>query len=119
MTLPKLCCTKLTPNLVVSNVDASLRFYEDVLGFDRSMTFFEQFSFMFATVMSGLVKIFFSDRSTVIKEDLCLSDLTLGGGNIMLIEVDGVDIVHMRIAPLVKVVMSFRTQWFGMREFAI
>ena len=37
----------------------------------------------------------------------------------MLIEVDGVDTVHTRIASLVKVVMSLRTQWFGLREFAI
>jgi uncharacterized glyoxalase superfamily protein PhnB len=37
----------------------------------------------------------------------------------MLIEVDGVDTVHTRIASLVKVVMSLRTQSFGLREFAI
>ena len=34
-------------------IDASLRFYEYVLGFDRSMTFPEQSPFMFATVTSG------------------------------------------------------------------
>ena len=119
MSQPKLSCTKLNPNLMVSNVDASLRFYEDVLGFDRSMTFPEQSPFMFASVTSGPVKIFLSDRSTVIKEDTRLSDLPFGGGNIMLIEVDGVDTVHTRIASLVKVVMSLRTQWFGLREFAI
>jgi uncharacterized glyoxalase superfamily protein PhnB len=119
MNLPKLSCTKLTPNLVVSNVDASLRFYEDVLGFDRSMTFPEQSPFRFASVTSGPVKIFLSDRSTVTKEDPRLSGLPLGGGNIMLIEVDGVDTVHARIASLVKVVMSLRTQSFGLREFAI
>jgi catechol 2,3-dioxygenase-like lactoylglutathione lyase family enzyme len=68
---------------MVSNVDASLRFYEDVLGFDRSMTFPERSPFKFATVASGPVKIFLSDRSTVTKEDPRLSDLTFGGGNIM------------------------------------
>ena len=45
--------------------------------------------------------------------------LVIGGGNIMLIEVNAVDTVYARIAPLVKVVMSLRTQGFGMREFAI
>ena len=94
MSLAKLSCTKLNPNLIVSNVDASLRFYEDVLGFDRGMIFPEQSPFMFASVASGPVKIFLSDRSTVIKEDPRLSDLPFGGGNIMLIEVDGVDAVH-------------------------
>jgi uncharacterized glyoxalase superfamily protein PhnB len=115
----KLSCTKLTPNLVVSNVDASLRFYEDVLGFDRSMTFPEQSPFRFATITSGPVKIFLSDRSAVTKEDPRLSGLPVGGGNIMLIEVDGVDTVYTRIASVVNVVMSLRTQSFGMREFAI
>ena len=52
MSQPKLSCTRLNPNLMVSNVDASLRFYEDVLGFDRSMTFPEQSPFMFASVTS-------------------------------------------------------------------
>jgi hypothetical protein len=74
---------------------------------------------IFPSVTSGPVKIFLSDRSTVSKEDPRMSDLASGGGNIMLTEVDGVDTLHTRIAPLVKVVMSLRTQWFGVREFAI
>jgi hypothetical protein len=43
------------------------------------------------SVTSGPVKIFLSDRSTVTKEDHRLSGLPLGGGNIMLIEIDGVN----------------------------
>ena len=116
---PKLSSTRLTPNLIVSDVEASLRFYEDVLGFDRSMTVPKQSPFAFASVTNGPVKIFFTARSTATKEETQMSDLALGGGNIMFIEVVGVDTLHERIAPLVKVVMSLRTQWFGMREFAI
>jgi lactoylglutathione lyase len=119
MSLSKLSSKKLTPNLIVSNVDASLRFYEDVLGFDRSMVFPEQPPFAFASVTSGPVKIFLSDRSTVTTESPQMTDVAFGGGNIMFIEVEGVDDVHARIAPLVTVVMSLRTQWFGIREFAI
>ena len=118
MSLPKLSSTRLTPNLIVSDVEASLRFYED-LGFDRSMTVPEHSPFAFASVTNGPVKIFFTARSTATKEEPQMSDLALGGGNIMFIEVDGVDTLHERIAPFVKVVMSLRTQWFGMREFAV
>src|SRR5215472_12031437 len=100
MSLPKLSCTKLNTNLIVSNVDASLRFYEDVLSFDRSMTFPEQAPFVFASVTSGPVKIFLSDRSTVAKESPQMADLALGGGNIMFIEVESVDDVHTRVARL-------------------
>ncbi|HXY52780.1 MAG TPA: VOC family protein [Terriglobales bacterium] len=119
MSLQKLSATKLTPNLIVSSVEASLRFYEDVLGFDRGMTVPEHSPFVFASVTSGPVEIFFNDRSTVTKESPQMADLALGGGNTMFIEVKGVDAVHARIAPHVKVLMSLRTQWYGMREFAI
>ena len=106
-------------NIRTRNLADTVHFYEDVLGFDRSMTVPEQSPFAFASVINGPVKIFFTARSTATKEEPQMSDLALGGGNIMFIEVDGVDTLHERIAPLVKVVMSLRTQWFGMCEFAI
>ena len=119
MSLQTLSATKLTPNLIVSNVEASLRFYEDVLGFDRGMTVPEQSPFVFASVTSGPVDIFLNDRSTVTKESPQMANLAFGGGNTMFIEVKAVEAVHARIAPRVKVVMSLRTQWYGMREFAV
>ena len=65
MSPQKLSATKLTPNLLVANVEQSLAFYEDVLGFTRGMTVPEQSPFVFASVTSGPVEIFVNDRSTV------------------------------------------------------
>ena len=119
MSLSALVATKLTPNLIVSSVEQSLTFYENVLGFTRGMTVPDQSPFAFASVTSGAVEIFFNDRSTVTKESPQMAGLAFGGGNTMFIEVEGIDAVHGRVAPRAKVVLPIVTQWYGMREFAI
>jgi catechol 2,3-dioxygenase-like lactoylglutathione lyase family enzyme len=111
--------TKLTPNLIVSSVDRSLAFYEGVLGFTRGMTVPEQGPFAFAAVTSGPVEIFFNDRSTVAKESPQFAGRSLGGGNTMFIEIEGIDAYHAQIKDRVQIVMPLVTQWYGMREFAI
>jgi lactoylglutathione lyase len=111
--------TKLTPNLIVSSVEASLAFYEDVLGFARGITVPDRSPFVFASVTSGPVEIFFNDRSAVAKESPQFAGRALGGGNTMFIEVEGVDALHDRISPRAKILLPLVTQWYGMREFAI
>jgi uncharacterized glyoxalase superfamily protein PhnB len=110
---------KLTPNLIVASVEGSLTFYEGVLGFTRGITVPEQSPFVFASVTSGPVEIFFNDRSTVVKESPQFRGKAFGGGNTMFIEVEGVDELHDRIKDRARVVMPIVTQWYGMREFAI
>ena len=110
---------KLTPNLIVSSVEKSLSFYQDTLGFARGMTVPEQSPFVFASVTSGPIEIFFNDRSTVSKESPQMGGLALGGGNTMFIEISGIDAYHDQIKERVKIVLPIVTQWYGMREFAI
>ena len=116
---PQLSATKLTPNLIVSNVEQSLAFYEGVLGFARGMTVPDQPPFAFGSVTSGPIEIFFNDRSTVAKESPQMAGLAFGGGNTMFIEVTGVDAVHDHVKARAKVIMPLVTQWYGLREFAI
>jgi catechol 2,3-dioxygenase-like lactoylglutathione lyase family enzyme len=110
---------KLTPNLIVSSVDQSLSFYEQVLGFTRGMTVPDHAPFVFASVTSGPVEVFFNDRSKVAKESPQLAGKPIGGGNTMFIEIDGIDSYHDEIKARVKIVLPIVTQWYGMREFAI
>jgi len=119
MSPQKLTAKKLTANLIVSSVERSLAFYEDVLGFSRAFTVPEQAPFVFGAVDAGPVEIFLNDRSTVTKESPQMAGLAFGGGNTMFIEVEGLDALHERVLPRVKVVMPLVTQWYGTREFAI
>jgi lactoylglutathione lyase len=110
---------KLTPNLIVANVERSLAFYVDTLGFARGMTVPEQSPLVFASVTSGPVEIFLNDAATAVKEYPAFAGKPLGATGTMFIEVEGVDALHDRLNASVKIVMPIVTQFYGMREFAI
>jgi lactoylglutathione lyase len=110
---------KLTPNLLVANVERSLAFYVDTLGFSRSMTVPEQSPFVFAAVTSGSIEIFVNDAATAVKEYPAFVGKPIGATGTMFIEVEGVDAIHDRLKSHVKIVMPIVTQFYGMREFAI
>jgi lactoylglutathione lyase len=111
--------TKLTPNLLVANVERSLAFYIDTLGFARGMTVPDASPFVFASVTSGAVEIFFNDAATAIQEYPGFAAKPLGATGTMFIETVDVDALHERIESSVKVVMPLETKFYGMREFAI
>jgi lactoylglutathione lyase len=110
---------RLTPNLLVGNIDRSLAFYADLLGFDRGMTVPDQPPFVFASVTSGTVEIFFNDAAAAVKEYPRFAGQPIGATGTMYIEVDAVDALHDRIKDRVNVTMPLVTQFYGVREFAI
>ena len=110
---------KLTPNLVVANVERSLAFYVGTLGFERGMTVPDAPPLVFASVTSGSVEVFFNDAATAVKELPIFTGKPIGATGTLFIEVDGVDALHDRLKPTVKIVMPIVTQFYGMREFAI
>jgi lactoylglutathione lyase len=111
--------TKLTPNLLVANVERSLAFYIDVLGFTRGMTVPDASPFVFASVASGAVEIFFNDAATAVKEYPRFADRPIGATGTLFIDVTDVDALHDRVKTQTTIVMPLVTQFYGMREFAI
>ena len=112
--------TKLTPNLVVANVKRSLAFYVETLGFSCGMTVPDESPFVFASVTSGPVEIFFNDAAAAIKEYPAFAGRPIGATGTLFIEMEsGVDALHDRLKPTVNIVMPLVTQFYGMREFAI
>ena len=111
---------KLTPNLVVHNVEESLRFYENVLGFTREMVVPDQSPFVFASVKSGDVELFFNDLNHVLSDRPEMKGKPLASISSSFIEVDNVEAVLRKVeAAKVKLVMPLTEQWYGMKEFVI
>jgi lactoylglutathione lyase len=110
---------KLTPHLLVSNVERSLAFYVDTLEFERGMTVPDASPFVFAAVTSDAVEIFLNDAATAVKEYPAFSGKPIGATGTLYIEVEGVDALHDRLKSKVKILMPILTQFYGMREFAI
>ena len=110
---------KLTPNLLVANVERSLAFYIDTLGFARGMTVPDDSPFVFASVTSGDVEIFFNDAATAVQEYPAFAGKPIGATGTMFIELEGVDALHDRIKSRATIVMPIENKFYGMREFAI
>jgi lactoylglutathione lyase len=113
-------CQKVTPNLVVANVSASLKFYEGILGLKRQITVPEQEPFVFAAVGADGIEIFLNQRDAAVAEYPGFAGKPLGGTFTMYIEVDDVAQLHRQIEQhKVKLVMEMETKFYGTREFAV
>ncbi len=109
---------KLTPNLVVRNVEASLKFYREILGLETAITVPDQSPYIFASVSSGAVEIFFNDQTTVAAEYPQLA-ATIGGSLTLYMEVDSLQAVLNRVQNAgAKITMPVTEQFYGMKEFA-
>lgn len=110
---------KLTPNLVVSDVSRSVSFYRDVLGFALAMTVPEAPPYVFASVTSGPVEVFFNAAQAVYEEYPSFKDRPIGGTLTLFIEVDAVKALHDSLKDRVRIVMPLEHKWYGLTEFAI
>jgi lactoylglutathione lyase len=110
---------KLTPNLIVANVERSLRFYSDVLGFSRGITVPDQAPFVFASATKDAVEIFFNEAAAATSEYPIFAGKPIGASGTLYIEVDSADTLHEQINDRVQVVMALVNQFYGTREFAI
>jgi uncharacterized glyoxalase superfamily protein PhnB len=110
---------KLTPNLVVRDVAASMEFYRSVLGFQPAITVPEQAPYIFGSVTSGNVEIFFNDQKAVAAEYPALGARPIGGALTLFIEVEGIEEVLAAVKKSkAKITMPLKDQFYGMREFA-
>ena len=109
----------VTPNLLVRDIDASTAFYRDVLGFTVKQTVPEAAPFVFVWLERDGVPVFLNSPAAAEKDLPGVSSRPAGGTATMFFVITGVDDLHAHVAPKTRVVMSLRTQFYGMREFAV
>ena len=109
---------KLTPNLIVSDVERSIAFYRDVLGFAVTMTVPDAAPYVFAGVQSGAVELFFDAPDPAIAEYPAFKDRAIGGTLTLFIDVVGITGAYEQLKDRVKVVMPLEHKWYGVTEFA-
>lgn len=110
---------KLTPNLVVRDVAASMEFYRAVLGFQPAITVPEQPPYVFGSVTGGGVEIFFNDQKAVAAEYPALGSRAIGGSLTLFLEVEGIEQALAAVKKSgAKITMPLKEQFYGMREFA-
>ena len=111
--------TKLTPNLVVHDVQAAIDFYTTVLAFKQAITVPDASPYVFASVTAGDIEIFFNDQKAVAQDYPPLAKDPLGGTMTLFLECEGIEEVLRAVEKSgARIVMPLKTQFYGMREFA-
>jgi catechol 2,3-dioxygenase-like lactoylglutathione lyase family enzyme len=109
---------KLTPNLVVADVDRSVAFYRDLLGFAVNSTVPEASPYVFAIVKSGGVEIYLNAPGPAHEEYPAFKGRPIGGTLTLFIDVDDIRGAYAELKGRVEVVMPLEKKWYGVTEFA-
>jgi lactoylglutathione lyase len=109
----------VTPNLLVRDIDTSTAFYRDVLGFQVKQTVPDAAPFVFVWLERDGIPVFLNDPNAAEKDVPGVSARPAGGTATLFFVLTGVDDLHAQVASKTRIVMSLRTQFYGMREFSV
>jgi catechol 2,3-dioxygenase-like lactoylglutathione lyase family enzyme len=113
---PSVNFVSATPNLLVSDMAASLAFYRDVLGFQLEQSVPDTAPFVFVWLKREGVELFLNDAKPVVSEH---TNLRAGNTSTLFVVVNDVDAFHAQLSGRARIVMGLTDQFYGMREFAI
>jgi catechol 2,3-dioxygenase-like lactoylglutathione lyase family enzyme len=111
--------TSITPNLLVRDVAKSTAFYRDVLGFAMGETVPEQEPFVFVWMKRDEVSVFLNDIKAAVHDYPPAASMPPGGTAALFFIISDVDGYHALVAPKANVIMPLKTQFYGLREFAV
>lgn len=108
---------KLTPNLMVEDVNQTVAFYRDVLGFTVAATAPEQGTLDWAMLQRDGAVLMFQSRQSLEGEIPALRGAPLGAVTLY-VEVKGVGELYEALRRNVEIVAEPHTTFYGMREFS-
>jgi uncharacterized glyoxalase superfamily protein PhnB len=112
---------KITPNLIVADMEKSLTFYRDVLGFTMSQTVPDKPPFIFAWMKRGDADIFLNQHMPPQpgQPDL-FAGRQIGGTLSMYLTLEGIDELLKAVEQTgVKIAIPLHKEFYGMKEFAV
>ena len=111
--------TSVTPNLLCRDVAKSTAFYRDVLGFTMGETVPDKEPFVFVWMKHGDVSVFLNDIKAAEHDYPPAATMPPGGTAAIFFIITDVDGYHAKVAPKANVIMPLKTQFYGLREFAV
>ncbi|SET08392.1 Uncharacterized conserved protein PhnB, glyoxalase superfamily [Methanococcoides vulcani] len=121
---------KLTPNLMVDDVNKTVGFYKDVLGFEFVMAVPKDSQevlmempkdkqLIYALMKSGDVQLMFQAKDSLSEDIPVFKDRGIGASLTLYIEVDNVKELSEALEEKVEIVKELHTTFYGMQEFYI
>ena len=110
---------KITANLMVGDVDASVAFYRDLLGFEVAMSVPEEGQLDWAMMVNGGAEIMFQSKSSFSDDFPPLAERPIGASIILYIDVVNVKALYEKVAGKAKLLVDLHETFYGATEFAI
>ena len=111
--------TSVTPNLLVRDIERSTTFYRDVLGFTVKQTVPDAPPFVFVWLERDGVPVFLNDQKAIEHDFPDAAARPAGGTATLFFVISGVDALHDVVSKRAPIIMPLKTQFYGMREFAV
>ena len=109
---------KMISNLMVEDVNRTVEFYADCLGFELLTSVPEEGKFDWAMMRRDSVEIMFQARSSLGEEIPALADAPIGGSLTFYTEVTGLKDLYDGLEGKVAIVQDLHTTFYGTQEFA-
>ena len=110
---------KLTPNLMVEDVNETVAFYKDVLGFALLASVPEEGQFNWAMMKHGGVEIMFQSRASLTGDVPQFEGKAIGGSLTLYIDVEDIKGLYANLQNRVTLLHDMATTFYGTREFTI
>ena len=109
----------MTPNLMVHDVNKTVEYYTDVLGFEFVMSVPDSGQLDWAMMKNGAVEIMFQSVPSLAKDVSVLAGLKPGGAFTLYTRVADVKALHAKVKGRATIVHDLTTTFYGMEEFTI
>jgi uncharacterized glyoxalase superfamily protein PhnB len=121
---------KLTPNLMVEDVNKAINFYKETLGFEFVMgvpkdskevlmEMPEGRELIYSLMKLGNIEVMFQAKESLSEDIPVFKDVKIGSSSTLYFEVDNVEELYNQLKDKVIVVKELSTTWYGMQEFYI
>jgi catechol 2,3-dioxygenase-like lactoylglutathione lyase family enzyme len=108
----------LVPNLVVPDVERSVAFYRDVLGFTLEQSVPDAAPYVFASVKRNGVRVFLNALDAAAAEYSAFKDRPIGGTLTLFVDVSDIHAAYASLKDRVTMVLPLERKWYGVTEFA-
>lgn len=109
----------LSPNLAVKDVNKTVDFYTNILGFNCIMTVPEEGQFVWAMVQADGLTIMFQELKNLAEEYSQLENLSIGGSLTFYINVTDIQKLYDKLKDKVAIIKELHKTFYGATDFAI
>lgn len=108
----------MTANLMVNNVNETVKFYEEALGFSTVMSVPDEGAYNWALMKNGDISIMFQTQASLAEDLPLLSSRGILGGAVFYLNVENIDEWYEKLKKVTTVLNAPTLTFYGATEFS-